>query len=254
MIEYLTIIENSYIGDDYYRLVLSPTSVAPTPGQFLNIRITKQQNLYDPFLRRPFSVFHYDSERIEVIYKIVGKGTELLKYFKPNEKLDVIGPLGKPFSIEDAEIYIIGGGTGIAPLFFLFSKLKYKVKIKIFLGTKSKNFALWLKNLFAEEEVYISTEDGSYGKAGNVIELFSDFLNQMNLSSRRIKYYAAGPYNMLKKLYFLSKEYKIEGEMSLEKRLLCGLGSCLACVIKTVEGNKRVCKDGPVFNSSKIIF
>jgi dihydroorotate dehydrogenase electron transfer subunit len=261
----LLILKNKPILNGYNMLVLE--SAYPfnesKPGQFLNIRLTTKYFQYDPFLRRPFSIFSSSNKEIKIIYKIVGRGTKLLAEFKAGDRIDTIGPLGRGFTInnEYSNIYLIGGGIGIAPLFNLYSWINKKShlgkskRIKVFLGVKEKGLALWCKKLFGLKDFYISTEDGSYGYKGLVTQLVKEFISSLpDKEKSTLKYYAAGNYSMLKELVSLLNSYNLEGEVSLESRLLCGLGSCWGCVIPTVKGNKRVCKDGPIFAASEVLF
>jgi dihydroorotate dehydrogenase electron transfer subunit len=185
----------------------------------------------------------------------VGKGTYYLSKRKKGEKINCIGPLGKGFHLPKSKIIIIAGGVGIAPLIYLIEKCKMKnVKCKIiaFLGAKTKDEILCakkLKNLGAE--IHIATEDGSLGYKGLVSTLLKDKLSSVvcRLSS---VVYACGPKGMLKEVALLSEKHQIPCQVSFEQFMGCGIGICNSCVIRTKQGYKRVCKDGPVFWAEKI--
>jgi len=259
-IQKIKIIKNYKIKENYFKIVLSNPYLAKNsqPGQFLNIKIDE-----DIFLRRPFSIHRVKGNNLEILYEVVGKGTETLSKKKKGEYLDVIGPLGNGFNyqlpITNYQLPIlVAGGIGVAPLAFLAQKLKEipnsKSQIPIVLiGAKNKN-----KVLGEEEfkrwgfEVKIATDDGSRGFKGNVSDLLKHILSTMNYELSTI--YACGPYPMLKEIAKIAKDYKIQAEVSLERHFACGIGICLGCVIETKQGQKRVCKDGPVFKTEEIIW
>jgi len=259
-IQKIKIIKNYKIKENYFKIILSNPYLAKNsqPGQFLNIKIDE-----DIFLRRPFSIHRVKGNNLEILYEVVGKGTETLSKKKKGEYLDVIGPLGNGFNyqlpITNYQLPIlVAGGIGVAPLVFLAQKLKEipnsKSQIPIVLiGAKNKN-----KVLGEEEfkrwgfEVKIATDDGSRGFKGNVSDLLKHILSTMNYELSTI--YACGPYPMLKEIAKIARDYKIQAEVSLERHFACGIGICLGCVIETKQGQKRVCKDGPVFKTEEIIW
>jgi len=259
-IQKIKIIKNYKIKENYFKIILSNPYLAKNsqPGQFLNIKIDG-----DIFLRRPFSIHRVYANNLEILYEVVGKGTEILSQKKKGEYLDVIGPLGNGFnySILNTQYSIpilVAGGIGVAPLTFLAQKLKEipnpKSQIPIVLiGAKNKN-----KILGEEEfkrwgfEVKIATDDGSRGFKGNVTTLLKHLLSTMNYELSTI--YACGPYPMLKEIAKIAKDYKIQAEVSLERHFACGIGICLGCIIQTKKGNQRVCKDGPVFKTEELIW
>jgi dihydroorotate dehydrogenase electron transfer subunit len=259
-IQKIKIIKNYQIKENYFKIVLFNPYLAKNsqPGQFLNIKIDG-----DIFLRRPFSIHRVKGNNLEILYEVVGKGTEILSQKKKGEYLDVIGPLGKGFnySILNTQYSIpilVAGGIGVAPLVFLAQKLKEipnpKFQIPtVLIGARNKN-----KILCAEEfkrlglEVKIATDDGSRGFKGNVSDLLKHLLSTMNYELSTI--YACGPYPMLKEIAKIAKDYKIQAEVSLERHFACGIGICLGCIIQTKRGNQKVCKDGPVFKTEEIIW
>ncbi|MDD5454340.1 MAG: dihydroorotate dehydrogenase electron transfer subunit [Candidatus Ratteibacteria bacterium] len=224
-----------------------------SPGQFLHIKCSASNHY---LLRRPLSIHQViDGKYVEILYKIVGKGTDWLSKRKRGEKLDCIGPLGNGFRLIKSEIVFVAGGIGIAPLIFLAEKIAKTdrlASITAFIGAKTKDEILCadkLKKLRAT--VHIATEDGSLGYKGLVSNLFKNNLSSVvcRLSS---VIYACGPKGMLKEIALLSQKYKIPCQVSFEQFMGCGIGICNACVIRTKYGYKKVCKDGPVFDTEEI--
>ncbi|MBI4846045.1 MAG: dihydroorotate dehydrogenase electron transfer subunit [Candidatus Omnitrophica bacterium] len=266
------IVKNKKISPSVNYLELEIPEIFKTllPGQFLHIRILAA---VDPLLRRPFSVNNVIKKqgsgcyRVAIVYKIVGKGTQILSEKCRGDELDVLGPLGNGFDINSClvkkrSVLLIGGGMGIAPLVYLAEKLKKQIKqgkIKAFIGTNTKKEIICV-NEFKKAgcKVMISTDDGSAGFKGYVTELFEKYLSDPQ-SLNHIPYlYACGPFPMLKKLSELARKLKIEGQVSVDEMMGCGIGACLGCVIKTknsqnsVIGYKRICKDGPVFDINEL--
>lgn len=252
--ENATITLNEPVAENIRRIeILSPEiSRLSKPGQFINIRVSEN---FDPFLRRPFSIHNIIDDKIQIIFNAVGKGTRALSNLKPTEKIDIIGPLGNGFKVNDDfdTAVIVAGGLGIAPFPFLTKVLKEKNKnIISFIGAKSKT-QLVLNGL---ENVFVATDDGSLGYRGTVIEfLKSDILNaDLKNSLSTFKIFACGPTPMLKTLVELCDELDLNCEVSVETPMACGTGLCQGCVVKSrYEGYKLACKDGPVFNSKEIL-
>ena len=237
------ILENKKIAFKVYKMILEgDTSYITRPGQFINIEI-------DGFyLRRPISVCDWDEKTITIIYKVVGNGTEKLSTYKNGETLDILTGLGNGFEIlkSGEKPLLIGGGVGTPPMYGLCKKLIDKnTKPIVILGFTS------YQDVFYEEEfkklgadVYISTNDGSYGTKGFVTDIIKDL-------EEYTYYYACGPEPMLKAVYNTTNS---NGELSFEERMGCGFGACMGCTCKTKYGNKRICKDGPVLEKEEIIW
>lgn len=245
------IIENKKIGENYYILKLENKFKEKfLPGQFLHIKIPEN------FLRRPFSVASFTDSFISILYQVVGTGTKKLSEKKEGEILNVIGPCGNSFPVkkEYKKICIIAGGIGVAPLIFLAEEiLKKKKEIYFFYGAKNKNF-IPFEILPYGPGYFFSTDDGSYGKKGNVFELFKKTYKKLTIEV----IYGAGPEPLLKKISEFSKKIDIPSYISVENYMGCGMGLCYGCVVK-IKGNnsweyKRVCKDGPVFEAKNIIW
>ncbi len=237
------------------------------PGQFLHIRI---ENSSDPLLRRPLSIHDVVFSKkksaffIKVLYEVVGKGTALLAEKKPFSELDCLGPLGSGFDLKKIlkfkTVYIVAGGMGVAPLFFLTRKIKecqnakLKTQVKVLIGAKTKNDILREKEF--EDlgfEVHIATDDGSKGFNGRVTDLLNKFLSS-SIDHGPSSICACGPKPMLAAVTKIAQQNNMDAYVSLEEFMGCGLGACLGCVIRTTSGYKRICHDGPVFHASEIIW
>ncbi len=243
-----TVIENEPITDEIYRLtILAPEiSSQSKPGQFINVKVSEYS---DPFLRRAFSIHNIADDKIQIIFNIIGKGTKVLSRLKPSEKIDILGPLGNSFSIDDnfKTAIILAGGLGVAPFPFLTKILKEKGKNVIsFIGVRTKS-QLILDGL---DNIHIATDDGSLGFKGTVLELM-----ELNLSKLEPPYkiFACGPTPMLKAVSKLCDELGLNCEVSVETPMACGTGLCQGCAVKTKDGKyKLACKDGPIFNTKEI--
>ena len=233
---------NIRIADSIYKMVLvGDTSEISAPGQFINIKL-------DGFyLRRPISVCDYDSETVTIIYKVVGTGTEVMSAMGEGEKLDTLIGLGNGFNTEksgDTPV-LIGGGVGVPPMYNLCKKLVAQgKKPTVILGFNSSG------DVFYEEEfkalgatVYVATADGSYGTKGFVTTVLED----LDYSY----FYTCGPEPMFRAI---EKIAKTSGQYSFEERMGCGFGACMGCSCKTLTGNKRICKEGPIMEREEIIW
>ncbi|MDI6703139.1 MAG: dihydroorotate dehydrogenase electron transfer subunit [bacterium] len=254
-----TVIDHLEIASGYYRMILETPKIScqAYPGQFIHTRISDQ---YDPLLRRPFSIHRIDRKRgrIEILYRVVGKGTHLLTKARPGYKLDVFGPLGNGFKVDRylKTAIIIAGGIGVAPLLTLGEELvKRGVSTRVFIGAKTRGLIL-CENEFKELgcEVRVSTEDGSSGYFGTVTDMFRDFLlSNEDISGSSPSLFACGPYSMFREVALLTRRFNIYCQVSLEERMACGVGVCLGCAVRVKGGvYKRVCKDGPVFSAEEV--
>lgn len=256
------IISNQQIKDKYFRLDIEDGELIKyaQPGNFLAIRVSGG---YEPLLRRPIGIHSIKENKLQMLYEVVGKGTQLLSEKKPGEYLDIIGPLGKGFDYrstkqEAGSRILVAGGIGVAPLLFLAEKLVHK-KIIVFLGAKTKNQILCEKEFRGLGcEVKIATDDGTKGFKGKVTDLLKNTLLTINGQGMPCPYstflYGCGPKPMLKEICRISQQYRIPSQVLLEAHMACGIGACLGCVVNTKHGFKRVCKDGPVFNADEIIW
>ncbi|MFP4017312.1 MAG: dihydroorotate dehydrogenase electron transfer subunit, partial [Halanaerobiales bacterium] len=240
---------NDPIGKDYYLLELEAPDIIEQalPGRFLNLKLSSDNN-YDPLLRRPLSIHDINptTNSIYLLYRIVGRGTQILSTYTTGHTLDILGPLGTGFSTNKSKenILVIGGGMGIAPLYYLCKKLSENNKLTIVLGTNNMRNLEYFSDIFKEleQEIYLTTIDGSMGFKGNVVELCNKKINV----SEYDYIYTCGPEPMLKPVQDMAIQNEIDGEVSMEERMGCGIGLCLSCVCDTKTGNQRVCKEGPV--------
>lgn len=277
------------MGPGLYRLTLHAPAIcrAAAPGQFVYIRC---ESALDPFLRRPLSIHGVDRERGEMflLYQVVGKGSALLAAKEKGDRLAVMGPLGRGFTLPapGKRVVLVGGGIGVAPLFFLGQELAQRNnRVSFLMGARSagqlvvgKMERLWgcgeagrgagQDNLLApaefdrcREEVpaasfTLATDDGSLGHRGPVTDLLERILAEQGTEM----VYACGPRGMLRKTAALLARYGVPGEVSLEERMGCGVGACLSCVCKTVGKGvepfqyRRVCVEGPVFSVEQLIW
>lgn len=256
---------NSFLKGRYYLLELSVPFLfkEAAPGQFLHIRV---EDSCDPLLRRPLSV--HDScflragktGTVKILYGVVGKGTELLSGKKSGNVIDCLGPFGTGFDLGKIvafkNIFIVAGGIGVAPLFFLAKQitahLRTGQKIIVLIGAKTKEDILREKEFKSLGcRVYAATEDGSRGFKGRVTELLKNFL-PLPANHGLATICACGPKPMLAAAAEIARKHEISAQVSLEEFMGCGIGACLGCVIKTRSGYKRICHDGPVFDAQEI--
>jgi dihydroorotate dehydrogenase electron transfer subunit len=270
-----TIKTHTEVSPDYFFLSMElPSEVKrPKPGQFFMVKVGRNN---DPLLRRPLSIHRLISaDTVQILYRVRGKGTRVLSKRVPGERLDILGPLGKGFEITSQikEAILVAGGVGIAPLFPLAEELKRAGKsIKLFIGGKSREDILCEDDFRSLGiEIYISTEDGSYGKGGLITDILEDYIQTPD-SRLKTQIYACGPKPMLKVVSEIARLYSLPCYVSLEERMACGIGACLGCAVKVrvqssefrVKGKnsklqtpnpklyRLVCKDGPVFNAEEI--
>jgi len=247
-------LENIALNAGHNLLTLSrPDSVAePLPGQFYMIEVNRGN---DPLLKRAFSLFSTTPDGFQLLYRIKGRGTSLLREMKKGDAVEVLGPLGNryPLTADGQVPVVIAGGVGVASVFpFL---LEQHRKAVVFYGARSQDEILMLDELKGIcRELFISTDDGSLGTKGNVVELLSGYLDTNRMELKKYVLYACGPHPMLKAVSKISALWCVRAYISMEENMACGLGACLGCVVKTKGGYKRVCKEGPVFNSEEIVW
>jgi len=260
------IIFNRKLFAEYYLMGLKVPAyfLESLPGQFVMLRVPGKDF---PFLGRPFSIYsvyaHRNDTVIEMLYRVVGKGTALFSRMKKDEKVSVLGPLGRGFDIfEDRKnIILIAGGIGVAPLSFLaeyyrrFSPDK-NLKISCYLGAETSDTLIGLERLEKMcSEVKVSTDDGSTGHHGLITELFDK--NFISCGNDNPFIYACGPHQMMKSLAHLLERRLCGCQVSLEERMACGIGTCLGCTVVTKSDSgqsqfSRACKEGPVFDIKSI--
>ncbi len=221
------------------------------PGQFIHIKVSDG---FEPFFRRPFSVYRAQ-KTVDILYEPIGLGTKLLLQKKVGEELDVLGPLGNCFSEPPAgtqQVVMIAGGIGVAPFLLLTDKLKKeKYELILLYGGRTKNHVYPMKEFKANGvKVYVSTDDGSVGRKGRVSELYS----KINPDAKTTFVYTCGPQAMMKSVQAFARQQHLRAEASCEEVMACALGACLGCSIPTTKGYKTTCYDGPVFDLQEVIF
>ncbi|MDO4650106.1 MAG: dihydroorotate dehydrogenase electron transfer subunit [Eubacteriales bacterium] len=249
------IVSQESLGDGIFSMWLEAGEIADhaVPGQFVSLYSRNGSKI----LPRPISLCEIDKEnhRIRLVYRVTGKntGTEEFSKYHPGVAIEVLGPLGNGFPLEEAEgktVMLIGGGIGVPPLLETAKQVQAKEVISV-MGYRDR---LFLKEEFEDHgKLFVATEDGSFGTKGNVINA----IEEENLSADLI--FACGPKPMLRALKAYSEEHGIVCYISMEERMACGIGACLGCVCQSTEEdshshvhNKRVCKDGPVFLSTEV--
>jgi dihydroorotate dehydrogenase electron transfer subunit len=254
------ILEHFEVAPKRFKMVISSLYISThaLPGQFVMVRINDE---LDPLLRRPLAVhgIRGDEHIIELLYEVRGKGTELLSKKEVNDLIDIVGPLGNGFAIKKEKPYaiVLAGGMGVAPVCALIGELKRQnKKIMVLLGAKNKETLLCEEELRAQNTEHRSiTDDGSNGRKGFVSDLLNEFLSEMRESDFDAStIYACGPKEMLKVVAEIAFQKKIECQVSLEEKMACGIGACMGCAVKTRTGYKKVCDDGPVFDSKEIVW
>ncbi len=242
--ETVRIAEHRKVNEKYYKIAFLSKPLARTiqPGQFLNIRINPD---LDPFLRRPFSYYRVKGNRVEILYEILGRATAMLATKKKGDALQVMGPLGKPFTakIKDKKRVLVAGGVGVPPLVFLAERYRMDY---LLIGTKSKKEVLPKSELaHVKAKILYSTNDGSYGMKGFVTHLLEQIIQKEGKSNLFIQ--TCGPKVMMQAVIAMARQYGIEGEASLDEYMACTIGACLGCMVKTPEGWVPSCVEGPVF-------
>ena len=235
------IVENKPLTDRVMRMRLQgDTSAITVPGQFVNIRLNGL------FLRRPISVCDVEADVLTIIYKVVGHGTAQMCECLPGQTLDLLTGLGNGYDLScagDAPL-LLGGGVGVPPMYLLARRLREAGKqVRVVLGFNTAS------EVFYEDEfrrlgcaVMIATADGSYGKKGFVTDTLPESYSY---------FYACGPEPMLRAV---CRATTTSGQLSFERRMGCGFGACMGCSCKTITGNKRICREGPVMRKEEILW
>ncbi len=259
------ILDNQEVSPGYFRLTLdSPELVQNTrPGQFVMMKVNEH---HDPLLRRPMGICKISKSNgtpsAEFLYQVLGKGTTIMSKMKKDQQVDLIGPFGNGFTVPQdiKKAVFVAGGTGIAPLVLLAEKMVKELpdlKTYLFAGGKNKNDILCLEDFKKlNTEVHIATEDNSLGSHGLVTNPLEKFINKE--ADNKSSLFACGPHGMLKEVANLTIKRDIPCQVSLERKMACGFGVCLGCVIEVSSNNgriyKNVCTDGPVFNAKEVVW
>ena len=247
--ERTAVVSQERLADDIFSMWIKTGEISAEakPGQFISVYSKDGSRL----LPRPISICQVDQagEKLRIVYRVAGAGTEEFSSYTAGDSIEIMGPLGNGFPLKEKKAFLIGGGIGIPPMLELAKNLPGEKQM--ILGYRDQ---LFLNEEFAPYgRVYIATEDGSTGTKGNVL----DAIRENGLDGDVI--YACGPTPMLRAIKAYAAEHGIECWLSLEEKMACGIGACLACVCKSKEvdhhtnvNNKRICKDGPVFLAEEV--
>ena len=267
------VVSHREIGSGYRYIEFEAPAIAAsaTPGQFVHVRVPA---LEKSALRRPFSIFNAEDGRLELLYKTVGRGTAALNEVKPGDEVEVMGPLGHGFPLKCAgEALLVGGGYGVAPLYFLSRRLLSSLpqsvnppisqsvnppipQVHLFVGGRTKNDLLALDRFEAlgGVKVHLATNDGSAGTKGLVTDPLDDELIRLRGEGGKFELFACGPDPMLKAVALRATGTGSKGWISMDRHMVCGVGACYACIQKTVRGNSRCCIEGPVFAAEDLVW
>ena len=248
----LTVVENRPLNDTMFLTSLKGETPLPEmrPGQFAEVRV---DNEADILLRRPISInfVDYDKNELWLLIQKAGRGTRRLSMLKAGDCLNLVMPLGNGFTMPAPEerCILIGGGVGVAPLLYLGHEIKRHGGKPVFLlGARTESLIAELDLFQSLGDTYVTTEDGSMGEKGFVTG------HSILQNTRFDRIYTCGPQPMMKSVVKYASATDTDCEVSLENRMACGIGACLCCVEKTTEGHICVCKEGPVFNSKKLLW
>ncbi len=251
--EKVTILSQKEIADNIFDMVIAfkAAASAAVPGQFMDLYCNDGTKL----LPRPISICGIDKEAgtIRMVYRAAGEGTRELSKMKEGESFEAMGPLGNGFTKKEGRAIIVGGGIGVPPMLELAKQLDCEKTVV--LGYRDAD-NLFLKEEFEKEaKFYFSTDDGSAGTKGTVIDAIKENAVEGDVI------YACGPMPMLRAVAAYAAENGLEAQVSLEERMACGIGACLGCIVKTKNknhhtnvNNARICKDGPVFDAREVFF
>ncbi len=248
--EMAKVISQEKLMDGIYSMWIQTEQIAAeaVPGQFISVYSKDGSRM----LPRPISLCEINREAgtLRIVYRVAGAGTAEFSAYEAGETIEILGPLGNGFPLLEKKAFLIGGGIGIPPMLQLAKELNCEKQVVV--GYRDSNMFL-TEELSANGALYVATEDGSVGTKGNVM----DAIREHALDAEVI--YACGPTPMLRAIKAYALEHNIECYISLEERMACGIGACLACVCKSKEkdhhthvNNKRICKDGPVFLATEV--
>lgn len=249
------VLENRQLGPDICRLVIEDAYVAQhaQPAQFINLYSSNQAQL----LPRPFGVCAVNGDAVTLIFAVVGEGTAEFAQLQSGDSIDVFGPLGRPFTLQAQTHYIlVGGGLGMPPLMYTAQYLQQKPDIETtaVLGYRDQRFA------DQETRPLVSRLESITNAQGNVVDLLNKleyeqpdmFKFPVDGQAKRVEIISCGPIPMMKAVALWATRRGIPCQLSLEARMACGYGTCVACIVDTVDGRKKVCSEGPVFTAQEM--
>jgi len=269
------VVTHRRIARDHFRLSLRCPAVARTaqPGQFIHLRCTADGAAVprgglgpSPLLRRPFSLFDVDGDRgtCDLIYKVVGVGTEALRQVDVGQSLDVLGPLGTTFTADGTTQYavLIGGGVGIPPLYFWAKALTARgISTEAYLGVRTQGYLICAGDFRRlGVPVQTATDDGSVGFRGSVTDLVAHRFRRRQ-PSPGTTLYVCGPTPMMAAATALARRWHLPAQVSLEERMGCAMGVCMGCIVEIAGPHptehrrfQRVCTEGPVFTAETVVW
>ncbi|MBQ9041987.1 MAG: dihydroorotate dehydrogenase electron transfer subunit [Eggerthellaceae bacterium] len=253
------IVSNEPEGPRLHVMVLESPLIASKilPGQFVHMKLPEFES---HILRRPFSVYarNADAGTLEILYQEVGTVTRLMPALQ-GSVVEMIGPIGNTWATDCSHALLVGGGVGAAPLFMLAETLKAAaIPFDVVLGAQTKS-ALVARERYADLlgcEPCCATDDGSYGRAGFCTSLVEERLAEGCLADNEPYDFLAvcGPEPLMKIVANMGAQAKVRTQVSMEKRMACGVGACLSCVVDTVNGKRRSCVDGPIFEAEEVVW
>ena len=233
-------------GVDILTLASPLIAQSALPGQFVQISVPADAG----YLRRPLGIAEVSREAgwIRLIYREVGRGTEGLAAMWTGTSVSVLGPLGRGFDTSLKHPLLVGGGMGLTPLLFFAAEHS---NVSVLMGGRTREEVFW-EEIYRPHvrECFVTTDDGSYGEQGVVTTLLPKLLAEGDYDGVAV----CGPPVMMERVAAIAAEYGIPCEVSLEKRMACGLGACLSCAVDTKSGRRKVCKDGPVFPAAEVYY
>lgn len=267
--ERASIVSNECVGPNLYLMKLVSPIIAQSiePGQFVHMKIPDMEA---HVLRRPFSVYARDAEEgtLDILYQVVGFGSEhMTSLDSSSEAAELIGPVGRGWQIPQntQHALVVGGGVGAAPVFMLVENLvSADIRTDVVLGAQTSAALVTrdrYENLMTSgascgcEALRCATDDGSFGHKGFCTALVEEAILKAKEEGNPYDYVAVcGPEPLMKVVAALAKDAGVPCEVSMEKRMACGVGACLSCVVDTTDGKRRACVDGPVFDSCKVVW
>ena len=259
--EQARIMANAQVGPRLYLMTLHAPQIAEriAPGQFVHMKVPRME---DHILRRPFSIYaaNPDEGTVDILYQVVGFGSDHMTRLEAGLTAELIGPVGTGWSAPaDAQrVLLVAGGVGAAPLFMMAEQLiEQGVETDVVLGAQTEA-ALVCRSRY--EQLLgacpsCATDDGSFGRAGFCTSLVQEALDAAASEGRQYDYLAVcGPEPLMKIVAGMAKQAGVSAQVSMEKRMACGIGACLSCVVDTKNGKKRACVDGPVFDAEDVVW
>ncbi|MEI7941593.1 MAG: dihydroorotate dehydrogenase electron transfer subunit [Candidatus Riflemargulisbacteria bacterium] len=241
LLEKALIVANAKVADGIYKCRIKTSGIAKAclPGNFINISVGSNSQF---LLKRPFGVHNVQGNELEILYRVRGKGTDLMSNLVVGDSIDLLGPLGNEFSLfKGKRILVLGGGMGIAPLFFLEKKLSKDNDVTTLYAVKTRKELAEIN--VSKLLVHVDEEEGCFA---------CDNLDDVLEKNKTEVLYVCGPDQLMKKSYQKAKAHGVYTEVSLEARMACGFGACVGCVVETVNGLKKVCNEGPVFKAEDV--